>query len=1075
MTEPYVPLRIHTPYSIGKGAIHSKELAKRLIDWNVPAAASTDINTLAGAYTFKDALKSKGVQPIQGIEITVSHPGITEDIETSTLALYAKNEKGYRQICSILSIANLEQRPVELTEILQHREETEFLVLTGGIDGPIDKALAIDAPHRAQQRLKSLKNALGNNLYCEIQRQSGPNPYDQVLAEMASAMQIPCIATSDAWFLDKDYVDAHDILLCISGGYTIHHQDRPHASPFGYLKSPSEMEKLFADIPTALKNTVEFAKRCSFIIEELKPELPAFPTTGGRSEYEELVHLSKTGLEDRLKQIQLDENDKSPFTTYTRKDYFDRLDFELKVINDMGFPGYFLIVADFIQWSKANNIPVGPGRGSGAGSVVAWALTITDLDPLRYGLYFERFLNPERVSMPDFDIDFCNERRKEVIAYVRDKYGHDRVAQIGTIGKLQARNAFKDTGRVLGIPFPVVNRWASLIPNAPGKPISLSEAMELEPLATELLSADPQILNAFNLGKKIEGLFRDQSTHAAGVVIGNKPLHEIVPVYKDQHGLTVTAFDMKAVEKASLVKFDFLGLKTLDIINETINLANSIGDKIDLNILHTQDPDTYEMLRAGDAFGVFQLESEGMRRAMSQIQPKTIEDIIALVALYRPGPMENIPRYAEVNSGQAEATYLIPQMKDTLEETKGIIVYQEQVMKLAQDLAGYTLGGADKLRRAMGKKIQAEMDAQRDVFLAGAKERGISSETATEIFDLINKFANYGFNKSHAAAYALIAYQTAYLRKHHPETFMAASMNLDISDTDKIADALENARQSNFPTLHPDINHSKAMFSVELQDGIRKIRHGFAAMKGVGVAVANQIVTERTENGRYTTLSDFINRTRKFINKKTIEALIASGALDKLYGSVPANRNSMMTVYPEMLKDAVNREQEEKRGQTSMFDMLVDEQDRIIPFPDIKEWPTTERLRRQFDAVGFYIDGHPIEAQRKTLNRRRNSVLISTIKANPDSLSGRIGIGGIIVDHQLRKTKGGDPMIILKVSDETGVMEIVAFKDMADEAKDVFQGSYDGKAGFFELDVSRKNDDISLFLRDIEPINMDVA
>ena len=1068
MTDIYIPLRIHSPYSIGEGAVHTNALAARLEEWGVPAAAIADTRTLSGAYAAKADLSKKGVQPILAAQVEVGHPGLKGDAETSELVLIAQSEKGYLQICDILSQGLLAQEPCSLKKILSYRDEGEFLVLTGGPRGPIDKALSAEAPDRARQRLKSLKAGLGDRLYCEIQRQGAPNPYDPELVAIANEIDVPCVATSECWFIDPDYVDAHDALLCVSHGYTLDHDDRPRADPHGYLKSPAEMAALFADVPDAIANTLEISRRCSFLIEEKAPELPAFPTKEGRSEAEELRAQSREGLEARLKTIGLTGDDKSP-SGFTRQDYFDRLDYELEVIEGMGFPGYFLIVADFIGWAKQQDIPVGPGRGSGAGSVVAWALLITDLDPLRYGLYFERFLNPERVSMPDFDIDFCQERRDEVIDYVRQKYGSDRVAQIGTIGKMKARAAVRDIGRVMQVPFPVVDRFCKMIPDNPSAPVSLADAIEMEPLRTELAGADETIQNMFRIGIRVEGLFRNQSTHAAGVVIGNRPIHEIVPIYRDQHGTTVTSFDMKAVEKAGLVKFDFLGLKTLDIIKGAVDIAARAGDAVSLDVTETEDQPTYEMLREGDAFGVFQLESAGMRKAMLQIQPTRIEDIIALVALYRPGPMENIPHYAAVNAGHAEPEYLHPGMVETLDETKGIIVYQEQVMKLAQDLAGYTLGGADMLRRAMGKKIKAEMDAQRDVFQKGAQERGISPEIAIAIFDLIAKFANYGFNKSHAAAYAVIAYQTAYLRRHHREAFLASSMNLDISDVEKIAEALENARRSGVSILPPDVNASQALFDLEAAGEGRAVRHGLAAMRGVGLSMAQEVVRERDQNGPFKSLADFVNRTKANINKKLVESLIASGAMDTLSPTAAPNRRAMMEALPGLMADAGHRAQEQSRGQMTMFDLITDTQEESLP--DVPDWPETERLQRQFKVVGFYIDGHPIEQVRHVLDRRQGACKISQIFEDPDNLPSRISVGGIIVESMFKRTAKKDPLIILKVSDETGVMEIVAFKDKADYVRSRLD-KIDGSAARFDLDVSLRNDEVSLFLKDIEPLDL---
>jgi DNA polymerase-3 subunit alpha len=1062
----YIPLRVHSPYSLAEGAIFPSKLAEKLRNWGLPAACISDTNSIAGAYSVAGGLTKEGLQPLQGIQIVISHPGLTAGTqEESEVVLIAMTEPGYRQICRFISRAQTSHDPLSIKDLLKPDFSDEFIVLTGGRRGPIDKAMLKGAHDRARQRLTSLHRALGDRLYCEIQRQGSPESYHAALSEMAKSMDIPCVATSEAWFLDKDYAQAHDALLCIADGVTLNHDTRRRADPDGYLKSPEEMHALFSDLPGSLRNTIELAMRCTFIIEKKDPVLPVFPTLEGRTEAEELRAQSMSGLEDRLAKLSFEGEGGTTEHGYTRQEYLDRLDYELGVIEGMGFPGYFLIVADFIAWSKDNDIPVGPGRGSGAGSLVAWSLTITDLDPLRYGLFFERFLNPERVSMPDFDIDFCQERRDEVIDYVRDKYGDDRVAQIGTLGKLQAKAVIRDVGRVMQIPYPVVDRFSKMLP-APPSSLGLSEAMELEPLASELLQADEDIRRMFDIGTKLEGLYRNKSTHAAGVVIGDKPIDEIVPTYKDQHGTTVTAFDMKAVENASLVKFDFLGLKTLDVIKGAQDISRRAGVPVSLDPADTEDPATYQMLRRGDSFGVFQLESAGMRKAMLQIQPTCIEDIVALVSLYRPGPMENIPTYARVKSGEEEAHYLHPDMEETLKETYGIIVYQEQVMKLARDLAGYSLGGADMLRRAMGKKIASEMDAQREVFQKGAEERGISADVASEIFDLIARFANYGFNKSHAAAYAVISYHTAYLRCHHPEAFLAASMNYDIHDVDKIAEALENARRSGIECLSPDINQSAAFFDVEKTDGGLAVRHGLCALRGVGVSMAKEIIVERDRNGPFKDIFDFVKRTKANINKKLVESLINSGAMDNLH----TNRNAMMTALPDLLTDATHRQAEKERGQITMFDLMPDTEEEQLP--QVKDWSEPEKLQRQFKVVGFYIDGHPISQVRHVLDKRFNSRRISDIFENPDDLEREISLGAVITETVFKRTANKDPFIILKVSDETGLTEILAFKETAEYVRDQLKQAT-GPAARFTLSVSLRNGEVSLFIREMEPLNLE--
>ena len=1063
---PYIPLRNHSPYSIAEGALFPAETAKRLAGLGIPAAGICDTNSISGAYSVAAAFEKAGLQPLQGTLLDVRHPG-TDGEEVSRLVLFARSETGYGQICRLLSAAQTTGRPTPLADLLTEGVVDDCLVLTGGREGPIDKALAAGDVARAERRLDTLARAFGDRLYCELQRQDAPGPADAALIAAAGARDLPLVATSQAWFTDPDMAEAHDALLCIAAGVTLDHDDRPHTDPAGHLKTPDEMAALFADIPDALVNTVHLARRCTFFIEEKTPMLPAFPTRGDLSEADELAAQAREGLERRFAEIGLADNDGPTPHGYHRQDYEARLDHELSVITSMGFPGYFLIVADFIAWAKSRDIPVGPGRGSGAGSIVAWALTITDLDPLRYGLFFERFLNPERVSMPDFDIDFCQARRDEVIEYVRETYGRENVAQIGTLGKLQARAVVRDAARVLQVPFPVMDRFARMIPNNPAAPVSLPEAMETSPLKESLAEADSQVVRAFQIGRQLEGLFRHQSTHAAGVVIADRPAGEIVPTYIDGHGTLVTAFDMKAVEKAGLVKFDFLGLKTLDIIQGTIDIARRAGDTIHLDAHDTEDAETYAMLRSGESFGVFQLEGAGMRKAMLQIQPTCIEDIIALVALYRPGPMENIPHYADIKRGDAVAEYLHPDMEDTLRETHGIIVYQEQVMKLAQDLAGYSLGGADLLRRAMGKKIKAEMDAQRAVFIEGAIGRGLDRQVAEEIFELIARFANYGFNKSHAAAYAVIAYQTAYLRCHHKAAFIAASMNYDIDDVEAVADAVEDASAHGVQVLAPDINASATLFDVETVGGTRAVRFALAALRGVGRGMTDAIVAERAANGAFTSLEDLVSRCRSHLTRRALDALIDSGALDSLAPASKTNRAALAAAVPGLMSEAGARADERKRGQVSMFDMI---DLGPTPLPDVPDRDLQERLRRQFQVTGLYLDDHPISPHRTKLARRERLVTIADLAGGAVQGS-EVEIAGVVVRSIVKRTARKEPLVILKVSDETGSREIVAFGREADALRAAVP-KLDGAALRLLVSASVRDGELSLFMRDVEALDL---
>lgn len=1062
----YIPLRVHSPHSISQGAARPDELAAYALEHKIPAIGVADTKSLGGAFAQKEALKKKGIQPLHGTILDVSHPGEDGQTETSEVVLYARTAQGYEQLCTLLSHALTTDGTISLKHFMSYKDNCEFNFLTGGRKGPIDKAITKGDLAKAEQRLRSLQKIFGENLWVELQRQTEADvSRTQSLAELAKKLDINVVATQESWYVDPNFKNAHDALLCISQSLTLEHTEREHTDPRGHVLTPQEMKDLFQDIPGAVDATVTFAQSCLWFIQEVDPVLPAFPglTT---SETEALREQSQQGLEERLKTVHF-ENGKTAHG-YTRKDYEDRLAYELSVIEGMGFPGYFLIVSDFIKWSKDNDIPVGPGRGSGAGSIVAWALLITDLDPLRYGLYFERFLNPERVSMPDFDIDFCQERRDAVINYVREHYGQDRVAQIGTLGKLQARAVVRAAGRVLQIPYPIVDRYVKLIPNNPAHPVALKDAISVDPLLTQIAESDDTIKQMFQIGVALEGLYAHASTHAAGVVIGNKPVGEIVPVYKDDHGITVTGYDMKGVEKAGLVKFDFLGLKTLDIIKGALEITKDQGHNVDFVKIGTEDPDTYAMLRRGESFGVFQLESAGMRKAMLQIKPTCIEDIIALVALYRPGPMENIPLYAEVKSGEHQPDYLHPLMEETLSETHGIIVYQEQVMKLAQDMAGYSLGGADLLRRAMGKKIKAEMDAQESVFTEGAKKQGIDPDIAKQTFDLIAKFANYGFNKSHAAAYAVISFQTAYLRCHHKEAFLASTMNLDLNEVEKIAEALEDARRHGIRHNGPDINKSDAKFTVIDENGW-VIQHGLSALRGVGVSMALEIIRERQENGPYTSIYDLTKRCAGTLNKKALESLIASGACD----CFSTNRASLWAAAPDAIREATREKNDQEKGQGSLFEMFGTATTMDPVLPTVPAWTTEMALVKQYDVVGFFLDGHPLDAHRESLNKRQGSRTIKQLLDADENthMPREVIIGAYILDSTFRKTRKDKPMLIMRICDETGMTEALAFEETVSYIQDKLPKPA-GKKVALTVGPAGDADDLSLFIRDIELLDI---
>ena len=807
----FVHLRVHSSYSLSEGAIKAGALAALARDAGMPALALTDTSNMFGALEFSQACAAAGVQPIVGCQLALAradNPRLPPD----PVALLALNPAGYANLqrlssASFLGVASGLVPQITLEALMAH--DGGLFLLTGGAFGPLGRLLAEGQRGEAAALLARLGEAFGDRLAVELQRHglAVEQAVEPGMIALADEALVPLVATNQCFFARREMHEAPDALLCIAEGRLLSERERRRVTPEHWFKPPAVMRALFADLAEACDNTLAIARRSAVMAETRKPLLPTCPKVRpGTTEEETLRAMAAEGLARRMRAMGADDA--------TNARYQERMAYELGVITRMKFPGYFLIVADFIQWAKAQGIPVGPGRGSGAGSVVAWALTITDLDPIRFSLLFERFLNPERVSMPDFDIDFCQERRDEVISYVRREYGADRVAQIITFGKLQARAAVRDVGRVLGLPYGQVNKVAELIPNNPAHPVTLAQAIAGEPRLGELRDTDEGVRRLLEIALQIEGLYRHASTHAAGVVIGDRPLVELVPLYRDPRSeLLVTQYSMKYVEQAGLVKFDFLGLTTLTILQRAVAFLGGRGIGVDLAHLPLDDAPTYDMLQRGDAGGVFQFESQGMRDVLRQMRPDRFEDLIAAVALYRPGPMAHIPAYCARKHGEAwEPPH--ESIRDILAETYGIMVYQEQVMQIAQQMAGYSLGAADLLRRAMGKKIRAEMEKQREIFVSGATGRGIPAAKAEEVFDLMAKFADYGFNKSHAAAYALVAYQTAWLKANHPEAFLAACMSLAIANTDKLAALCQEANRLGVPVLPPDVNRSGADFTL---------------------------------------------------------------------------------------------------------------------------------------------------------------------------------------------------------------------------------------------------------------------
>ena len=973
------------------------------------------------------------------------------------LALLAKDEAGYENLCKLVSSAHLDRPLYEQPHVAFEALEgaTDGLIaLTAGGEGAIARLFAEGQEDKARAYADRLVHFFPERLYVEISRRGDPveEAAEAALVDLAYAMDLPLVATNPAQYAEAEFHAAHDAMLCIANSTYVETADRPSSSREAWLKDGEEMGRLFADLPEAIANTAVIAQRCFVAAPSRRPILPRL----SEDEDEQLRHEARAGLSRRLEGRS--EEDKAL--------YVERLDFELDVIIRMGFGGYFLIVADFIKWAKANDIPVGPGRGSGAGSVVAWALTITDLDPIALNLLFERFLNPERVSMPDFDIDFCETHRDKVIAYVQGKYGRDRVAQIITFGRLKARAVLKDTGRVLQMPYGQVDRLAKLVPNHPTDPWTLERSLgrtrdkDGGPVAgvPELIAeyrSDPDVRRLFDLAMKLEGLPRHSSTHAAGVVIGDRPLEQLVPLYRDPRSdMPVTQFDMKYVEAAGLVKFDFLGLKTLSVLKEGQRLLAQRGVEVDFAALPWDDPAVYELLQRGDTVGVFQLESEGMRRTLAQVRPTGFGDIIALVSLYRPGPMDNIPLFGDRKNGRVPLAYPHPMLEEVLKETYGIFVYQEQVMQAAQVLAGYSLGEADLLRRAMGKKIQSEMDAQRARFIEGAAANDIGPSKANELFDLIDKFAGYGFNKSHAAAYALIAYHTAWLKAHHPAEFFAASMSFDMAQTDKLASFAEDMRRAGVELLPPDVNASLAGFAVEAKGDELKVRYALGALKGVGEKAMQALVEEREARGPFRSLDDFAERIDpRLLNRRQIESLAGAGAFD----SLDENRPSVFAAAETILAHAASAADQRESGQHGLFGGASAGVP-PIRLPKGAEWTLAERMAAEREAFGFYFSAHPVDHHRHLLaaHRVKTYAELGEVQLSEGARSSAT-MAGLVEGVRWRVSAKGRRYMMASLSDPSGQFEATVFDDEA--CADIEAAAKAGSCGILTVELDRRSGD----------------
>ena len=1079
----FIHLRVHTEYSLLEGAIPVKKLPELAAKAGMPAVAVTDTNNMFCALEFSEGAVKVGVQPIVGCQVDLQYlktePGKRPE-EPAGIVLLAQSEAGYMNLMKLNSALYVDkggQLPqVTLEELQAHQEG--LICLSGGPEGPVGRLLAQGQRPKAEALVRDLAAIFPERLYIELQRHpvEGGLPAAEKASErghieIAYAMGLPIVATNDAYFPKPEFYEAHDALICIAeGAYVDQQEPRRRLTPQHYFKSPEEMATLFADLPEALENTVEIAHRCAFKAYKRKPILPRFAD----DEVAELRRQAKEGLAARLAVI--------PHAV-SLEDYEARLEFELGIIEQMGFPGYFLIVADFIKWAKDHDIPVGPGRGSGAGSLVAYALTITDLDPLRYSLLFERFLNPERVSMPDFDIDFCMDRREEVIRYVQERYGREKVAQIITFGALLSKAAVRDVGRVLQMPYGQVDRLSKMIPVEGVKPVSIEKALVDEPRLREEAKNEEVVDRLLTYAQQVEGLLRNASTHAAGVVIGDRPLDELVPLYQDPRSdMPATQFNMKWVEQAGLVKFDFLGLKTLTVIQNAVDLIKKSGRHLhiaadgtqlyepaegavdEINAIPLDDENSYKLYSRAQTVAVFQVESSGMMEALKRMKPTCIEDIVALVALYRPGPMENIPTYCEVKNGQKDLESIHPTIDHILAETQGIIVYQEQVMQIAQVMAGYSLGGADLLRRAMGKKIAEEMAKERPKFIEGAKAtHNVDVKKAGEVFDLLEKFANYGFNKSHAAAYAVVSYQTAWLKANHPVEFMAGVMNCDIHLTDKLGTYFQEVKKGlGIDYVPPCVNRSQATFDV----AGGKLVYALGALKNVGVEAMKLIVEGRGAKP-FATLFDVARRVDlKRVGKRPLEMLARAGAFDVLD---PNRRRVIESLDPLVSYSAAIHEQKSS-SQVSLFGEAGDD----LPEPRLPrcdDWLPAERLAEEFKAIGFYLSGHPLDDYLPALKRKQVLTLDEVAaKAERGPFIGRMA--GVVAGRQERKSARGNRFAFAQLSDPTGQFEVTLFSDTLEAAREHLET---GSRIIVTVEATMEADQLKLLGRSVAPVDIAIA
>jgi len=1052
MQYPFIHLRSQSSYSLSEGALKIEKLVNLAKKNNMPAIALTDNNNMFGILEFSITCINNSIQPIIGTSI--NYLDIQTKEHPSQLNFLVMNEEGYINLLYLSSISHTSgNNPIGIYHKDLKKYTNGLICYIGGEYNPLLILKHQNQIEEISVFINNFRNMFGQDFLFEIQRVQDPkiDGFEKEFLEYSQNFTIPIIGSNNIKYENANDYNAHDALLCIAQKLTINQTNRKVSNSEIYFKTSEQMINIFGDIPEIIENNFRIALKCNYYPKEILPKLPKFSSDQNLSESELLNLKSKEGLLLRLQEMNIN----SPSI------YQERLNYELEIINNMGFAGYFLIVADFVNWAKNKEIAVGPGRGSGAGSVVAWSLSITDLDPLQYGLLFERFLNPERVSMPDFDIDFCQNRRDEVIEYVSNKYGKECVAHIITFGTLASRAAIRDVGRVLEIPYSEIDQFAKLFPYNPANPLSLDESINSDKNLKELVASDERLSNVVDISLKLEGLHRHASTHAAGVVIGDSSIINIVPLYKDPNtSVNATQFSMKYVEKAGLIKFDFLGLTTLSIIQDSIKLIKENHSNFDLKHIPMDDKKTFQQLSKGEAIGIFQLESNGMGSVLRQLQPDKFEEIIAVVALFRPGPMDHIPSFCNRKHGKEKIEYLHPLLEKVLKETYGIIVYQEQVMQIAQVLSNYTLGEADLLRRAMGKKIQKEMDAQKNRFIEGAKSNKISINEASKIFDLVNKFAGYGFNKSHAAGYALLAYQTAYLKTNFPYEFMTATFNYSIDRTDRIILLNKELSSLNIEFKKPDINHSQAKFSIEENNGLKSIRFGLGAIKGVGIKSMSNLVKERENNGKFIDIIDFMNRLKgDVINKRQLEKLVQAGSFD----SIETNRARLFYNVPKFV-EIYGGSNFKDQNQAMLFEEnKLSFDDSNLFDQQIDDWSSGFLLKSELEVIGFYFSSHPVSLYPKNYFRHNNIIEWNQIKLNEDIKSAKIV--GSILDIKERSNKEGRKYAFLTVSTLESQIELTIFSDKLNDFRNLIK---EGNLLLFHIDISRDIENMRLIIRKIE-------